>query len=309
MSAGGFCVRPMGKVGDQLRRAREAKGLSIADVEKTTRIRARFLQAMEEDRWNDLPGPVQARGFLRNYAALLGLDGDALVALRETPPPAQPAILPQPQPQPAAPINRASEPLAPAAESSLPEQSDSPTWLSPDMIAGSVALVLFVIVAALAAQTYVVPLVSQLMALPPEPTIAIATRPQTAFTPTTAVTPTPTFPVNESGVIQLGLAALEHVWVRITTDGITAFEGLLAPGKSLTWEAREQLIVETGDGAALNFAINGKTMGPLGARHQITIRAWSPRGEVVPPPTSTPAPPTPTPEPAPTLVPLPTAAP
>lgn len=300
----------MNDVGDQLRRAREAKGLTIADVEKATRIRARFLQAMEEGRWADLPGPVQARGFLRNYAALVGLGGDALIKLCETPPPpAQPAASPQPEPPPPVQVSRAPEPSTPpSAPSPPPEQVNLPGWLSLDLIAGSVALILFVIVALLAARTYVAPLVSQLMAPPPEPTITVAARPQAAFTPTSAFTPTPTFPVSESGTIQIGLAALEHAWVRITSDGITAFEGLLAPGKLLTWEAREQLIVETGDGAAFNFAINGKTMGPLGTR-QVTIRAWSPRGEVVPPPTPTPAPPTPTPEPAPTLVPLPTAAP
>ena len=73
----------MSDIGNQLRAARESKGLTIADVEKVTRIRARFLEAMEDGRWDALPGPVQIRGFLKNYAVFLGLNGDELVAARE----------------------------------------------------------------------------------------------------------------------------------------------------------------------------------------------------------------------------------
>ena len=53
------------ELGDQLRRAREAKDLSLDEAEKATGIRKRFLQAMEEGRFDVLPGEIQLRGFLR----------------------------------------------------------------------------------------------------------------------------------------------------------------------------------------------------------------------------------------------------
>ncbi len=298
--------------GDQLRRARQTKGLTIADAARATRIKARYLEALEEGRWHDLPGPVQARGFMRNYAAFLGLEGDALTTAfiheaEQAPAPAVPAPPPAPTvsslppPEASAPAPPLPEPLSPPP--APVERPVLPAWVSLDMIAGGAALVLFAIVALLAARAYVVPLVDRLAASP-EPNTATA-RVQPVLTPTRPLTPTVAFPVHPNGIIQIGLAALEHAWVRVTTDGVTAFEGLIEPGKSWTWEAREQLIVETGNGAAFTLAVNGKTMGALGARDRITIRAWSPRGEVVPPPTPTALPPTETPEPAPTLVPTP----
>jgi hypothetical protein len=66
-------------VGDTLREARERRGLGLDDVERLTKIRIRHLRAMEEDRWDLLPGSAYARGFLRTYATCLGLDTAALL--------------------------------------------------------------------------------------------------------------------------------------------------------------------------------------------------------------------------------------
>jgi cytoskeletal protein RodZ len=66
-------------IGQQLRRAREERGAELSDVEVATKIRVKFLAAMEEDRWDELPAPVYARGFLDIYARHLGLDQQALL--------------------------------------------------------------------------------------------------------------------------------------------------------------------------------------------------------------------------------------
>src|SRR5579864_7978814 len=67
-------------VGAELRAARENRDLSLAQVEKQTRIRIHYLAALEADEYAELPSAVQARGFLRNYARFLGLDADNLEA-------------------------------------------------------------------------------------------------------------------------------------------------------------------------------------------------------------------------------------
>ena len=70
--------------GEQLRQAREAKGLSLDDVANQTRIPIRHLQNIEREDWDALPAPTYAVGFVRNYANTVGLDGAAIaVALRE----------------------------------------------------------------------------------------------------------------------------------------------------------------------------------------------------------------------------------
>lgn len=65
-------------VGSKLREARNRRKLSLQGAEEATKIRARYLRALENEDWDQLPGDTYARAFIRTYAALLGLDGDRL---------------------------------------------------------------------------------------------------------------------------------------------------------------------------------------------------------------------------------------
>jgi hypothetical protein len=66
-------------IGEVLKSARARHGLDIRTVEERTKIRTKYLRALEAEDWGTLPSPAYARGFLRTYAQLLGLDADALV--------------------------------------------------------------------------------------------------------------------------------------------------------------------------------------------------------------------------------------
>ena len=70
---------PTEQVGAFLREARQNTGRSLADVAASLRIGAKFLQSIEDGRYEDLPGPTYAVGFIRSYADYLGLDTDALL--------------------------------------------------------------------------------------------------------------------------------------------------------------------------------------------------------------------------------------
>lgn len=63
-------------LGESLVEARLARGLELRDVERDTRIRARYLSALEQERFDALPGDAYGCVFLRTYAAYLGLDAD-----------------------------------------------------------------------------------------------------------------------------------------------------------------------------------------------------------------------------------------
>jgi cytoskeletal protein RodZ len=65
-------------VGEKLREAREVRGVDLFRVERDTKIRAKYLGALEDGDFSDLPGDVYARGFLRNYSTYLGLDPDEM---------------------------------------------------------------------------------------------------------------------------------------------------------------------------------------------------------------------------------------
>ena len=69
------------KLGEVLRAAREAKGVDLVRVERETKIRERYLSALERGEYRELPGSVYTKGFLRNYGAYLGLDPEYLIDL------------------------------------------------------------------------------------------------------------------------------------------------------------------------------------------------------------------------------------
>lgn len=70
----------MADIGDKLRSAREAKGLSISDIEKATKIQSRYLTAIEQNDFDKLPGDFYVRAFIRQYAQIVGLDGKELLS-------------------------------------------------------------------------------------------------------------------------------------------------------------------------------------------------------------------------------------
>jgi Helix-turn-helix domain len=69
----------MPEIGASLREARLRAKLDIVDVESATKIRAKYLRALENEEWGNLPGPAFVKSFLRTYADYLGLDGKLLV--------------------------------------------------------------------------------------------------------------------------------------------------------------------------------------------------------------------------------------
>ena len=69
----------MPEIGNSLREARIRRGLSIKDVEYVTKIRSKYLEALEDDDFEVVPGPTYVKAYLRTYATVLKLDADALV--------------------------------------------------------------------------------------------------------------------------------------------------------------------------------------------------------------------------------------
>jgi cytoskeletal protein RodZ len=70
---------PAPPVGETLQAARERKGVDLYRAERDTKIRLRYLAALEDSDWDELPAPVYTKGFLRNYAIYLGLEPDDIL--------------------------------------------------------------------------------------------------------------------------------------------------------------------------------------------------------------------------------------
>ncbi|MDP9347056.1 MAG: helix-turn-helix domain-containing protein [Actinomycetota bacterium] len=69
----------MPDIGSTLREARMRQRIDIAEIEAATKIRAKYLRALENEEWDLLPGPTYVKSFLRTYADALGLDGRLLI--------------------------------------------------------------------------------------------------------------------------------------------------------------------------------------------------------------------------------------
>jgi cytoskeleton protein RodZ len=69
----------MFEIGNSLREARLGQGLDLAEIEQATKIRSRYLRALEEEQFELLPAQTYVKGFLKAYADQLGLDGDLYV--------------------------------------------------------------------------------------------------------------------------------------------------------------------------------------------------------------------------------------
>jgi len=67
------------EIGNSLREARERQGLGYPEIELATKIRAKYIRALEEEDFTSIPGDAYIRGFLRTYADYLGLDSDVYV--------------------------------------------------------------------------------------------------------------------------------------------------------------------------------------------------------------------------------------
>jgi cytoskeleton protein RodZ len=118
------------EIGTTLREARIRHKIDLTEIEEQTKIRVRYLRALENEEWDLLPGPTYTRSFIRTYALALGLDGERLAddyRRQQEDQLAEPGAGREP---PALP------PLAPAREGS---------WLGPGLIGASAVAVLILV--------------------------------------------------------------------------------------------------------------------------------------------------------------------
>lgn len=275
----------MDKLGRRLREAREAKGSTLEEAEDATRIRAHFLESLEAGDFAAFPGgDVQVRGFLRIYARYLDLSAEDVLGRYSSEVHGADTAKPEGIPNGEAP-NHAGPPDDLTAirfrPRDIPVGSSLPRWMNVRTVI-VVGLILTFLLAALALVTYILnrPEESNLLTILGTPA---PTRVERSATTTPSPVPpsaSPTFPVSTNGELTLALEAKEHVQVRVRQGGAVVFQETMEPGQTETWSDDEVIVVETGNGAALDVAINGVALGPMGERGQLCTRAWGPQGEI-----------------------------
>lgn len=244
-------------VGAVLRAARLKRGLSLEAVAQQTRISKRFLQALEEDRFDEFPAFVYMRGFMKSYCEHLDVPFAELWAQ------IQPASAPE---TPAAPLNSASAapapkpaPRTPAPGAPRPSPTPAPSQghaltprphvapHAPEHAASAAGAV--TLAAALAVGLGVFLLKDR----GPAP----SARPAEA-------TPRALLPLPRAAEQKVALRAVDDAWVRAEVDGSVVFEGRVPRGAVMEWKPSRGVVLRTTAPSSLALTVNGAPK-PLGA--------------------------------------------
>lgn len=262
-------------LGIWLRRTRETRQIALADVERALRIRRRYLQALEMGDYTALPGEIQARGFLRNYARYLNLPVDEALARYDAEIQGRPM-----QPRARAAATESKPPVVNRPSVFSPPQTEAEEVASTGARIPSIvfqvlfiALVFFLVVGGIA--FIWLQFSNRTSSTVATPTFTIAE----TLMPTTPETPA-SFPVSADGKVSTRLVANENAWISVSADANIVFQGIAAPGQIIEATADEMLIVATGNGGAFQLYINGTDWGLLGETGVVVRRAWNPIGEV-----------------------------
>lgn len=231
-------------IGGVLRSARLRQGKALDVIAAETKICHLYLEAIENDQFDALPEGAYRRSFLRQYASALGLDAEELVAAYRS---------------------QYGEELVKLPE--VPKRQPPFKFLKG---AGSVLL------AALAlAGLYKISLSEcpecQIRAIEQRhmPAQKIRSEP-----PTRASVPED----KSAAHVRVVFTSTEPVWISVTCDRTPTFTGTLAQTETRSFEASAALIVLIGNAGALTITLNGRPVGPIGARGEIQLLELTPQG-------------------------------
>ncbi len=296
----------MAELGQLLRETREEKGMTLEEVEELTRIRLKYLQALEEGDYDALPTPGHVHGFLRSYALCLGLDWEEVQALLAQDRKAHRRFEPKI-------FHPKNIPLARRR-----------AWFKADLVLGLVIVAVVVVLGGLLFWRYRMPWMHPLVVptatatvtfqptftathtrtavahtATPRPTAtptAVSTATSTPTrkidvplplptpTPTPTFTPSPTPTRANADEVTLHVKVIERTWLQVILDGQEQPGLLLEKGEEKDWRARHNIYLICGNAGGVEVTVNGEDLGTLGERGEVVEKLWTPTGEATPTP-------------------------
>lgn len=286
----------MGGIGESLRSTREAKGISLEQAEEDTKIRKRYLQALEEGDYDVIPGRVYAKGFLRNYANYLGLDQEEVMLEYK--------LLGVPAKEE---YKRIDIEASINKKRRSSGRADRKTYLATVLIAVFAVLILVVYNFAFKNNTNNTsnladnrpttesnkpsgqPPAQQPQAQQPQAQQPGGQSGNPSSGSTGAGNSGDTGTANNNGTtgnngangqnvsgVRLTLNVKDQAsWIRVTVDGVIKFTGELKPGESKTYSGTGKIKVRVGNAGAVEATFNGQNIGTMGAMGQIADREFT----------------------------------
>lgn len=245
----------MPALGERFTAAREARGLSIAEVADQIRIRSIYLQAIEDSNWSAIGAPVYVRGFLRTYARFLGLDAEAAIAEYN-----------------AAAAQRSESGAATgwAVDSQVPlrrrPQLSALIWIGSIVAVGLVAIVVYNEIT-LSGSRVPIPAATGTSLAAATPT-ATASATQAAQSGAGQPSARPLVPGEHAVTVQLvGLC-----WIRVTVDGSVQLQGTYGAGTRRTFYGK-RITLRLGNAAAARLTVDDKDFGTMGGPGEVIERS------------------------------------
>jgi cytoskeletal protein RodZ len=281
----------MEEIGGTLRETRERLGLTLEEAERTIRIRASMLGALERGEFDSLPSEVQVRGFLHNYAEFLGIDPEALLRQYD--------VGKQPKRRRSLVARGSSQPTD---KKKTKRRTRKPSWFSTDtFVIATITLGVIVVLgwggqklfastgtgeddaAAVASSADAISQPTAISTPSPAGSMLAETTQLTTDDPTA----TPTLILNVLDTVNLQVIAERESWVQVLVDGKEAFRGRMRAGEQSDYLGEERVELFTGNGGGIRVIFNGQNQGLMGYIGQVVIRVWTPRGGQTPTPTQT----------------------
>ncbi|MFH1201313.1 MAG: RodZ domain-containing protein [Candidatus Omnitrophota bacterium] len=235
----------MESIGERLKKTRESKKLSLAEVSKKTTINLDILTALEEDRFNIL-NKVYIKGFLKIYSSFLGLDPQKIIEDYNS------FISPK--------DSHAEAIAKKAAVDKIRYNSRNYSVFIYRLI---VVIAIFLLFSFISRHKKNVPSLNRKGATIERSSIE-SKKKEAAARPKSNVVSKPV----EVGPVRLGLHAKDNCWVKVRLDGKVMFQGILTKGQNESWQAKEKIEVSLSNAAAIELEANNKILSPLGRRKE-----------------------------------------
>ncbi len=234
--------------GQLLQAAREEKQWSYTYTEEITKIRVRYIQALEEEKYEVLPGATYVKGYLRTYSKLLGLNSDEIIALYNS--------------------SAKLEPIS-VLESPRSMVKVRPRWLRPAIV-GSMAILGIALVIAIASLTQAG---NKIANSPYDPPI-LPSPPQIEKTTPAPSVPEVTNPANVVATTQDGLTMqlvfTQPCWISVRVDGEPSLQGTFTAGTTKEVKGTTKIeLVKVGNAGGLSITLNGKALPSLGKSGEV----------------------------------------
>lgn len=269
----------MGQIGDILKEARERKGKTLSQAEEETKIRVKYLEALENETFQEIPGQVYVKGFLNNYASYLGLDAQEIVRLyKETVTVREEEVIPLKQQKPVVESKKYKK-----------RYKFNPNKLF------RYALGVVAIITLLAINSWwhnsntPVNKNSNKVATKVEQKKNVAQKNKDNKTNNTPAnkdnqkkeepktdTQQQQAQQNQTGVHLILKADQGLSWARIIVDGNVAFEGNINQGEAKNFDGKDKIAIRIGNAGVVNVTYNGNNQGYLGAIGSVVDKEFAP---------------------------------